>query len=518
MFHQSVLDRIYLSQTRLQVNERSIKLLNATTLALGGEVIHLSDELETTEALVHAGFTLAIAFEDINRVIRGLNGLALHRLSPDVVRTNHMASALIDLRATMYKQGFILGITSFDEIFRCEVSHLVFKNGSMVIFLHLPAYQTETRLRLLEFLPVPLLLPKGSEDAEENGKSISMIPDPEQPLLAVTKDEGAFKALSRQELARCKNLAGTYFCGNSNLYDRRMDTACIIGLYRRNKQIITEHCHWRTNYQTDFTLQLDNNRFLLYLGKKDEVKLVCNGQQEKAISSTLQGMKVVTVPPLCRLYTRSFWLDGQSEFSLSLETFIEKTINFSELLHYNEFHNLKDLRNALTALQLVGSSAGLTIKNIRERFNGLNMGVSWDWGLRTGLSIMAVLVGALLFYQLYHRCIKRRRAAPQESPAFGGFTVNLKQMFDKGQDDPEQPPGRPLLDLGGGPEVEVPLEEAGRSQDPAILAADKAVLEVKERLLQAETHRQMIASASTRAKSTTAAAVAIIETEQEKDS
>lgn len=469
--------------------------------------------METLEAIVHAAFTLSTAFEDVNRVIRGLNSLALHRLSPDVVRTKPMATALIDLRAAMFKQGFVLGIKSFDEIFRCEVSHLVFKNGSMVIFLHLPAYQAETRLRLLEFLPVPLLLP--DTKPKTNQGTISMIPDPEQPLLAVTKDEGAFKALTRRELAGCKSLAGTYFCGNTNLYDRRVDTACIIGLYRRNRNIITEHCRWRTTYQSDYSLQLGNNRFLLYLDKEDEVKLVCNAEQNKAISSTLHGLNVVTVPALCRLYSRSFWLDGQSEFSLSVDTFLEKSINFSDLLRFNKFNDLHELKDALSALQLVGSTAGLTIKNIRERYDDLNMGLNWDWGLRTGLSILAVLFGCILLYVIYRRCIRRRKNQDQSPQTFGGFTVNLKQMFGPEEEVEADPRSKPLLDLGGGTQEEgsQPLEDAIAEHNPAVMAADKKVQEVQDKLRRAQTHRDLLATAAARAATTAAeAAVSIEET------
>jgi hypothetical protein len=70
-------------ETRLSVNERSIALINSTVLRMGKKVAELSDSLGTDELILQLRFTLDSVFEDSTRILRGLNTLADHRLSPD---------------------------------------------------------------------------------------------------------------------------------------------------------------------------------------------------------------------------------------------------------------------------------------------------------------------------------------------------------------------------------------------------------------------------------------------------
>jgi hypothetical protein len=44
-----------------------------------------------------------------------------------------------------------------DDILRCETYHLVWDNGTLNIYLHIPAYKIDSRQQLLEHVPVPLI-------------------------------------------------------------------------------------------------------------------------------------------------------------------------------------------------------------------------------------------------------------------------------------------------------------------------------------------------------------------------
>jgi hypothetical protein len=75
-------------ETRLTVNECSIALINSTVEIMGKKVASLSDNLSTDELIMQLGFTLDSVFEDSTIILRGLNALADHRLSPDFVNTD----------------------------------------------------------------------------------------------------------------------------------------------------------------------------------------------------------------------------------------------------------------------------------------------------------------------------------------------------------------------------------------------------------------------------------------------
>jgi hypothetical protein len=147
-------------EMQLSVNERSIALNNSTVLRMGKKVAKLSDSLGNDELILQLGFTLDSVFEDSTRILRGLNALADHRLSHDFVKTSKMTEVLLLLENSMQQEGYELGQETMDDIFRCETSHLVWDNGTLNIYSHIPAYKIDSRLQLLEHIPVPLILPE----------------------------------------------------------------------------------------------------------------------------------------------------------------------------------------------------------------------------------------------------------------------------------------------------------------------------------------------------------------------
>jgi hypothetical protein len=136
-------------ETRLSVNKRSIALINSTVLRMGKKVAELSNTLGTDELILQLGFTLNLVFEDSTRILRGMNALAYNRLSPDFVKTSKMTDALLKLENSMQREGCELGLETFDDIFRCKTSTLVWDNETLNIYLHIPAYKIDSRLRLL---------------------------------------------------------------------------------------------------------------------------------------------------------------------------------------------------------------------------------------------------------------------------------------------------------------------------------------------------------------------------------
>jgi hypothetical protein len=126
-------------ETRLSVNERSIALINSTVLRMGKKVAELSNTLGTDELILQLGFTLDTVFEDSTRILRGMNALADNRLSPDFVKTSKMTAALLRLENSMQREGYELGLETFDDIYRCQTITLVWNNGTLNIY-HLSAH------------------------------------------------------------------------------------------------------------------------------------------------------------------------------------------------------------------------------------------------------------------------------------------------------------------------------------------------------------------------------------------
>jgi hypothetical protein len=186
-------------EMRLSVNTRSIGLINSTVLRMGKKVAKLSNYLSTDELILQLGFTLDSVFVDSSKILRGMNAQDDGRLSLDFVKTSKMTSALLRIENSMQREGYESGLETFDDLFRCRTSTLVRLNGTLNIYLHIPAYKIDSRLRLLEHILVPLILPKIVPQQHGGFKNMPIYVQPLHTILAVQTGGLAFKVFTRAE-------------------------------------------------------------------------------------------------------------------------------------------------------------------------------------------------------------------------------------------------------------------------------------------------------------------------------
>lgn len=401
-------------QTRLSINTESIRLINSTLGKVGLKISGIQDTIQNDEIIQHLSYTINNYVHEVTRIIRGLNTLAMHKLSPDLIKTEEMSTALTQLRIRMLKEGYKLGVQMYDDVFRCATSHMVFANGTMVVVLHLPAFKTDSKLKLYEYLPVPVMV-----RAPERDGSVALFANPERELLAVTPDGTAFKAFTKVQLMACQKIGGLHFCPESNLYDRRTGRACVVGLYRRDHPTIVRTCEWKSVAVEEYAVQLGTNRILLYQPLDREIKMVCGKDNANESAAQVQGLKQIWVPAGCKLYTNSFTFVGQENFSVALTITLEKKINFSKLLDLSEFRT-DTLGDVMHDLKLVGSSSSLTIENIRHRYDQLHSSNSWLYGFLIAFVVLVFLLAGAAGLWLWW---KLRRNASRK----GNAVMTLKQ-------------------------------------------------------------------------------------------
>jgi hypothetical protein len=56
-----------------------------------------------------------------------------------------MTTALILLQKNMEEEGYTLGAARYDDLYRCESSHLILDSGLLMVIIHLPAYEQDSR-------------------------------------------------------------------------------------------------------------------------------------------------------------------------------------------------------------------------------------------------------------------------------------------------------------------------------------------------------------------------------------
>jgi hypothetical protein len=205
----------------------------------------------------------------------------------------------------------------------------------------------------------------------------SFMVKPRERLLTMKGDETAFKVKSKEKFNECISLAGVHFCGNTNVYDRRKESSCIVGLYTRDAKIIGKTCGWKHEVAKDYALQLGAEIFLLYHAFSAPIDVRCG---EQVTTTSVVGLVQVRVPAGCRLYDRSYILDGQGNFSLSVLPYIQRRLDHQDLLSMANIgdHEIDDF---FSGLSLVGSDEGLTIEELKDRYSAITATTSWALGL-----------------------------------------------------------------------------------------------------------------------------------------
>jgi hypothetical protein len=176
-------------------------------------------------------------------------------------------------------------------------------------------------------------------------------------------------------------------------------------LYNRNQEVITANCPWILIAATDFTVQLGANKFLLYLANSQEVQLVCG---KELATRSFQGIKQLMVPAGCQLYTESYVMEGQRNFLLSVNTYIERHVNVEEVFNFSRLH-VDDMAGILQDLDLVGSTTGLTIKNIKDHYADYSVEGTFVWVTRWVVVGLSTLGLGGIFWCLLKRYKKAKK-------------------------------------------------------------------------------------------------------------
>ena len=351
-------------ESRLTVDHRSIIAINNTLANVGLKVANLNKQQTLLEVIMEASNTLSGVADDLTRVDIGMTNLIHLQLSPEIVHADAMALAVKKLRTRLLVDGWDTMIYNMDEIFRCPVSHYVDDNDHLIVIVHIPISRQGTDMELYEYLRVPMVL------AGSNVNPLSMVAFPESQFIAVSADGRKFKSFTTEELDACRTYSGIYFCGQTNIY-RHKQTDCITAIYSARLDLVKQLCHWKFNMVQDFALQIGATDFLLYQVESAKIQLVCGKDHA---SDSINGLVQVHVPPKCTLYSSSFEMDGQENFTLVTDFIIGQTLNYHQIFEDLNLdvidlkNSTDDLLETLHSLNIVGSKDGLSVDNIKARY------------------------------------------------------------------------------------------------------------------------------------------------------
>lgn len=86
--------------------------------------------------------------QEVARILDGFGALASNKISPRLVKIDGLKRGVQSLKNSMANKGYNLAINHVEELFHFPVSHICFTNGTLRMFIHVPAYKDENMLQL----------------------------------------------------------------------------------------------------------------------------------------------------------------------------------------------------------------------------------------------------------------------------------------------------------------------------------------------------------------------------------
>ena len=365
-------------EARLTIQDRSLKLINQTVSDLANVADLLNNEISELMILQQIDSTLSSVESDYHRIFRGMNSIIERRLSPDITKQESLQRALSQLREYALQHNYILGISSLQDIYNCEISQIWTNNqshGILSLVLHVPIIRLDSQLKFYEIVNIPVAI---SEESD-----YMFLPNPKHSYLAVNSDETRYKILTKDEFDSCNKFGKTFFCPNSNIYNRKILNTCEVALYRNNVEAIKSTCTFLVKPKADHSTQLSANKFLLYFQNKESIRLKCFSIKTQRLTTQAKtigpGLFEVNVPPSCSLVTSSYTCEGQLKFSAAMGSYeariyppiqliLDENQNFSDVNICKEaFKKLHDHLKKQKAKYLTGK--GLHFKKWKFQDN-----------------------------------------------------------------------------------------------------------------------------------------------------
>ena len=368
-------------ETRVTTNERSIQILERTLKEAREAINQSKSDEHLTHVLIKAQAMVTAMVRWADHFLEGLQMLHSHRLSPKLIESSQIVPVLEEMRNKLAQLGLEMAVEHAEDLFRLECSHLIFKNGTVRVMIHIPAYKKGGLLLFNEYISSPIKI----------GSGRFFNPQPEGNFLASNSANNLFRTFTQDQLANCKSVGEIYYCKNENWFRKRYQDNCLINLYLHDTDRIREHCRFVVTNEVQTITQIDHETFNLYSEKQDEVSRSCSAHSSRQDKISFKGMIELKAHPSCTLESSAFVLEG------SADIFIEpRVVRYQELdiLSSEDLKMLEDNFHLLPpgALDLVGSTKGLKIKDIKGEFERQHFKTVLTIGMFSGLLVLGILI------------------------------------------------------------------------------------------------------------------------------
>jgi hypothetical protein len=158
-------------------------------------------------------------------------------------------------------------------------------------------------------------------------------------------------------------------------------------------------------------------------------------------------------------------MEGQQNFSFSVDTFLERHVNVEELFNFSRLR-VDNMAGILQDLDLVGSTTGLTIQNIKDRYSNYSVEGTFVWVTQWVVVALTILGLVGIFWYLRKRFMKAKKDHPPLLMRFRDLFSSDTQPRDhemQERGDPDSDKNKEFIasmtpdDMRVGPPVHAPV-------------------------------------------------------------
>ena len=397
-------------EVRSKINKKMLDGIVANLHTLSDKIARL----EMASALFRMTMTNDRVEKEIRRMINNIETIASLRLAPRLLRTYQLEERLGEIQKRLNQQSYQLATVQLRDILHIPVSYLLFKDGKLRIFIHLPMYRVGTILDVWRFQNVPFSTIAQPSTAESK---IMMRLQVENPIIAVDRTGTMVKVFSDRQLQQCQRAGSLYYCVRENTYDKTFQKTCVYALFARSTRLVKKNCHYDIIPAQPIVLQLNSTNFLTYQGVNVSAELRCIEKPDQRV--IFSGQVLLHISEGCRLITPAAVLDSTMNVWGNPVSVLKHDFKLEELLNSNEWDVLMNADSYLVNLDRNKLKQGIPLTDIIDGYNQRLTTTYISIVFASVLCLVVITVLVIIWRRLVHLQKRRRQIRDQEGAVAG---------------------------------------------------------------------------------------------------
>ena len=292
-----LIENIRKNEARIELNAEAIRIFNNTLRSFRNDT---ETSIKTLQAFDLWQASMGLVFDEMDRVAAGFEALTLDNFSPYLIEPSKLEEMINRMKNKVANYGYKILLAQGYDLFKYPVSHILWSDGTIEIFIHLPIVKTSETLMLYERLPFHWEI--------DNDSKYVLQPTEEEKYLAVSQDHAVFQVLREDDIDHCREEHDMLFCHGGYSLDKRQSAHCLTALFRSDMEEARDLCKFQFVERRNELIASSGTQYYLFLTENTEIHVYCPGEAPDSVF--MEGKVSVKAKPGCRYTTPYHVFDG----------------------------------------------------------------------------------------------------------------------------------------------------------------------------------------------------------------